>query len=145
MAKPVDNFFMFYIIETSAKSLHRDKTRHDITFCYASSEQTKENRARITLSSGRIVDDEKIRVKTRVPAAIHSQPYNDPQDSTRYQSFDPLKERERRPAMFVSVFDRLGNEADSHQKKTPFHDSCRVGSHLRDPLKSFNNEAVLVK
>ncbi|KAL2529358.1 hypothetical protein Fot_21959 [Forsythia ovata] len=52
----------------------------------------QENKARITLSSSRIVDDEKIGVETRVPAASQSHPYNDPRDSTHYQPVDPLKE-----------------------------------------------------
>ncbi|KAL2489180.1 hypothetical protein Fot_42472 [Forsythia ovata] len=57
----------------------------------------QENRATITLSSGRIVDSKKFRVETRVPAASHSHPYSNPRDSKRYQPVDLLKERERRP------------------------------------------------
>ncbi|KAL2528597.1 hypothetical protein Fot_21198 [Forsythia ovata] len=52
----------------------------------------QENRAKVTLSSGRIVNDEKIRVETRVPPASHSHPYNDPRDFKRYQPVDPLNE-----------------------------------------------------
>ncbi|KAL2553706.1 Uncharacterized protein Fot_07325 [Forsythia ovata] len=85
----------------------------------------QENRAMITLSSGRIVDDEKIGIETRAPAVSHSHPCSDPSDSRLYQPVDLLKERERRPARSASVFDRLGNEADFHQRNTPFHDSRR--------------------
>ncbi|KAL2521838.1 hypothetical protein Fot_25761 [Forsythia ovata] len=93
-----------------------------------------ENRARITLSSGRITDDEKIGIEARVLAASHSHPYSYPRDSRRYQPVDPLKERERRPARSASVFDQLGDEADSHQRKIHFHDSRRAVSHLKDPM-----------
>ncbi|KAL2546008.1 Mitogen-activated protein kinase [Forsythia ovata] len=87
----------------------------------------QKNRARITLSRGRIVDNEKIGVETRVPAASHSHPYINPMDSRRYQPIEPLKERERRPVRSSSVFDRIGDEADSHKRKTPFHDSRKTG------------------
>ncbi|KAL2455134.1 hypothetical protein Fot_57769 [Forsythia ovata] len=104
----------------------------------------QENRAMITLSSGRIVDDEKIGIETRAPAVSHSHPCSDPSDSRLYQPVDLLKERERRPARSASVFDRLGNEADFHQRNTPFHDSRRVESHPRDPIYehdySYNDE-----
>ncbi|KAL2559324.1 hypothetical protein Fot_04063 [Forsythia ovata] len=94
----------------------------------------QENRARVTLSSGRIADDEKMGVETRIPAASHSHPYSVPRDFRRYQPVDPLKERERRPTRSSSVFDWLGDEADFHQRKTPFHDSRRAGLHLKDPM-----------
>ncbi|KAL2487398.1 hypothetical protein Adt_32154 [Abeliophyllum distichum] len=44
----------------------------------------QENRARVTLSSGTIIDDKKIEVETRVPAASHSHPYSDPKNSRHY-------------------------------------------------------------
>ncbi|KAL2558166.1 hypothetical protein Fot_02905 [Forsythia ovata] len=44
----------------------------------------QENKARITLSSGRIVDEEKVGVETRVPEASHTHPHNDPMDFRRY-------------------------------------------------------------
>ncbi|KAL2499127.1 hypothetical protein Adt_24677 [Abeliophyllum distichum] len=93
-----------------------------------------ENRARKTLSSGRIIDDKKIGVENKAPVMSHSHPYSDPMDSLRYQPVDLLKERERRLARSASVFGRLGDEADSHQRKTPFLDSRKVGSHPRDPI-----------
>ncbi|KAL2526677.1 hypothetical protein Adt_11731 [Abeliophyllum distichum] len=46
---------------------------------------------------------------------------------------DLLKERERRPAKSINVFDQLGDEADSHQQRAQFHDGQRVGSLPRDP------------
>ncbi|KAL2533080.1 hypothetical protein Adt_06431 [Abeliophyllum distichum] len=98
----------------------------------------QENKARVTLSSGRIVDDVKTGVETRIPVASHSHPYSDPRDSMRYQSLDLLKEQEGRPARSSSVFDRLGDEANSHQRKTPFHDSRKVGSHMKDPMYEYD-------
>ncbi|KAL2466554.1 hypothetical protein Adt_42405 [Abeliophyllum distichum] len=94
----------------------------------------QQNRVRVTLSSGRIVGDEKIGVENRAPTASHSHPYSDHRDSRRYQPINLLKERERRPARSASVFDRLGDEDDSHQRKTQFHDGRRVGSLRRDPI-----------
>ncbi|KAL2494392.1 hypothetical protein Fot_38149 [Forsythia ovata] len=82
----------------------------------------QENRARVTMLNGRIVDEEKVGVEARAPAMSHSHPYSDPKDSRRYQPVDLLKEREHRPARFTNVFDRLGDEPDSHQRKAKFHD-----------------------
>ncbi|KAL2558705.1 hypothetical protein Fot_03444 [Forsythia ovata] len=77
----------------------------------------QKNRVRITLSSSRIIDEDIVGVEARAPAVSHSYPYNDPRDSMRYQPVDSLKYRERRPTSFASVFDRLGDKADSHQRK----------------------------
>ncbi|KAL2545402.1 hypothetical protein Fot_14635 [Forsythia ovata] len=71
--------------------------------------------------------------EARAPAASHSRPYSEPRDSRRYQLVDPLKERERRPTRTASVFDRLGDNADSHQMRAQFHEGRRVGSLPRDP------------
>ncbi|KAL2479181.1 hypothetical protein Fot_48195 [Forsythia ovata] len=94
----------------------------------------QKNRARVTLSNSQIINEEKIRVEARAPAASHSRPYSDPRDSRRYQPVDLLKEQEHIPTRSASVFDRLGDEADSHQKKSQFHDGRMVRSFPRDPM-----------
>ncbi|KAL2515186.1 hypothetical protein Fot_29157 [Forsythia ovata] len=100
----------------------------------------QENRARITLSSERIIGDEKMGVETRVPTVSHSCPYGDPRDSRRYQPVDPLKERERRPARSASFFDWLGYETNSHRRKTPFHDSRRNNQSRQTSLRNQNHK-----
>ncbi|KAL2529108.1 hypothetical protein Fot_21709 [Forsythia ovata] len=94
----------------------------------------QENRASGTMSSGRIVDEEKGGVQARAPAASHTHPYNDPRDSRHYQPVNPLKERGRRPARFTSVFDQLGDMADSDKKKVQYYDGRMIESLLRDPI-----------
>ncbi|KAL2508305.1 uncharacterized protein Fot_31952 [Forsythia ovata] len=42
--------------------------------------------------------------------------------------------RDRKPTRSASVFDRLGDEADSFQRRAPFHEGRRVGSIPRDPM-----------
>ncbi|KAL2558800.1 hypothetical protein Fot_03539 [Forsythia ovata] len=75
-----------------------------------------------------------IGVETRAPAVSHFHSNSDLRDSRRYQPVHLLKERERRPARSGNIFDRLGNEADSHQRKSQFHDGQRMGSLPRDPI-----------
>ncbi|KAL2542660.1 hypothetical protein Adt_03638 [Abeliophyllum distichum] len=74
----------------------------------------------------------------------HSHPYSDPRDSRRYQPVDLLKEKESRHTRTTSVFDRLSDKVDSHQRKAQFYNGRRIGSLPRDPIYepgySYDNE-----
>ncbi|KAL2491543.1 hypothetical protein Adt_27171 [Abeliophyllum distichum] len=94
----------------------------------------QENKATITLSGARNIADEKIVVENKTPIVSYSHPYSDHRDSQRHQPVDSLNERERRPTRSASVFDRLGDEADSHQRRTLFLDNLGVGSQPKDPI-----------
>ncbi|KAL2520374.1 hypothetical protein Fot_24297 [Forsythia ovata] len=85
----------------------------------------QENRTRSVVDGGCIKDEENGGDEIRAPAGSHSHPYSDPQDSRRYQPIDPLKEREHRPTRSASVFDQLGDKADSYQMRAQFCDGRR--------------------
>ncbi|KAL2542008.1 Uncharacterized protein Adt_02986 [Abeliophyllum distichum] len=77
----------------------------------------QENRTSRAMTSELVTDEENGIVKARALAESHSHPYSDPRNSMHYWSLDLLKEREHRSARSVSIFNRLGNEADSHQRR----------------------------
>ncbi|KAL2514748.1 hypothetical protein Fot_28719 [Forsythia ovata] len=81
----------------------------------------EENRTRVAMAGGQANDEERIGSEAKAPVASHSHPYSEPRNSRHYQPVDSLKERDCRPARSASVFDRLGDEAESHQRKAPFH------------------------
>ncbi|KAL2545224.1 CHD3-type chromatin-remodeling factor PICKLE-like [Forsythia ovata] len=87
---------------------------------------------------GQPKDEEEFEV--HVLTASQSCTLSDQRNSRHHQSIDLIGEREHRPIRSVNVFDRLGDEADSYQRKTHRFEGRKVESVL---LKSLLNLEAL--
>ncbi|KAL2494199.1 hypothetical protein Fot_37956 [Forsythia ovata] len=93
----------------------------------------QKNRTRNVVAGGRTKDEGNGGDEINAPAASHFHPCSDPRDSRCCQPIDTLSERERRPARSASVFDWLGDEADSDQMRAQFCDGRTTRSLEKDP------------
>ncbi|KAL2552120.1 hypothetical protein Fot_05739 [Forsythia ovata] len=82
----------------------------------------QKNRTRNVVAGGRTKDKGNGGDEIKAPAASHFHLYSDPRDSRCCQPIDPLSERKRRHARSASVFDWLGDDADSDQMRAQFCD-----------------------
>ncbi|KAL2559070.1 hypothetical protein Fot_03809 [Forsythia ovata] len=86
----------------------------------------EKNRANHMFARGQAKNEEEIDTEAGDPVASHSHTHSELRNSRHYQPIDPLKERECRPIRSSSVFDRLGDKVDSHQRKAHLFEGWKV-------------------
>ncbi|KAL2488915.1 Uncharacterized protein Fot_42207 [Forsythia ovata] len=89
----------------------------------------EENKTKSSMAGGQAKNEEISGVEAKALVASHSHQHSELRNSKRYQS--AIHSRSESVCILMrstSIFDRLGDEADTHQRRASFHEGRRVGS-----------------